>query len=215
MSLLGRYRKNWPRVGALLAFGGAGTLGLTYRRLSKPHLLSALNLLALWVHQYEEYEDPGYFPGQFNEGMFGSDQPDHYPLNPNISLIVNVPLAYTAYVLPIVMPKRRWVGIAPVLFGFLQIGFHGLIINRRAGDRYSPGFLASAFLHGPIGIQYLRALRETEPIKPADWRNATLYTVAFAITDIAAPIFLLRDKNSPYSFTAKQLGRHTGKPAET
>jgi hypothetical protein len=90
--MLDRYRTNWPRVGAVIAMGSAGALALTHRRMSKPQLLSALNMLALRVHQYEEYEDLGHFPGQFNGGMFHSDEPDRYPLNTNIALIVNVPL---------------------------------------------------------------------------------------------------------------------------
>jgi hypothetical protein len=63
-------------------------------------------------------------------------------------------------------------------------------------------------LHVPIGIQYLRALRDEAPIEHADWRKAVPYTVAFAVSSIAAPNVLLRDKNSPYRFTAKQVGRH-------
>ena len=92
--VLDRYRANWPRVGALVAMGSAGALAMTHGRMSKPQLLSALNMLALLVHQYEEYEDPGYFPGQFNGGVFHSDKPDRYPLNTNTALIVNVPLGY-------------------------------------------------------------------------------------------------------------------------
>ncbi|MGH2881414.1 MAG: HXXEE domain-containing protein [Solirubrobacteraceae bacterium] len=209
MSLLDRYRDNWPRVGGLIALGGAGALTLTHRRMSKPRLLSAMNLLALLVHQYEEYQDPGYFPGQFNGGLFHSDQPDHYPLNTNIALIINVPLAYGFYVLPVVFPKKRWLGLAPVLFGFGQAAGHGLIFNRLAKDRYSPGFLASLFLHVPIGIQYLRALREEGPIEHADWSRARMYMIAFAASSVAGPNIVLRDKNSPYKFTAKQVGRHT------
>ena len=62
MSLLDRYRANWPRVGAVIAMGSAGALVLTQRRMSEPQRPAALNMLALLVHQYEEYEDPGYFP---------------------------------------------------------------------------------------------------------------------------------------------------------
>ena len=58
MGLVDRYRANWPRVGGLLAMAGAGGVALTHRRMSMPQTLSALNLLALFVHQYEEYEDP-------------------------------------------------------------------------------------------------------------------------------------------------------------
>ena len=141
--------------------------------------------------------------------MFHSDQPDHYPLNTNIALIINVPLAYAFYAVPVVMPNKRWLGLAPVLFGFAQAAGHGLIFNRLAKDRYSPGFLASLLLHVPIGIQCLNALRDEAPIEHVDWRKARVYMIAFAASSVAAPNFLLRDKSSPYKFTAKQVGRHT------
>jgi hypothetical protein len=76
MSLLDRYRESWPRVGAAIAIGLAGAVAAKHRRMSKPQVLSALNLAALLVHQYEEYEDPGYFPGQFNGGLFHPERPE-------------------------------------------------------------------------------------------------------------------------------------------
>jgi hypothetical protein len=54
MSVLDRYRASWPRVGAVIAMGSAGALVIGHRRMSKPQLLSALNMLALLVHQYED-----------------------------------------------------------------------------------------------------------------------------------------------------------------
>lgn len=207
-SLLDRYRENWPRVGALIGMGATGALALTHRRMPTARALSAANMIALTVHQYEEYEDPGFFPGQFNRGVLHSDRPERYPLNANTALIVNVPLAYTFYLLPIAFSKQRWIGLAPVLFGFGQAVGHGLIFNRLARDRYSPGFLASLLLHVPIGIQYLWALREEAPIERADLKKAGLYMVAFAVSSIAAPNVVLSDKNSPYAFSAKQLGRY-------
>src|SRR5262249_20199448 len=101
--------------------------------------------------------------------------------------------------------------MAPVLLGLGQAVGHGLIFNRLAKDRYSPGFLASLLLHVPIGIQYLRALGDEAAIEPADFREAGPYTVAFAFSSIAAPNLLLRDKKSPYRFTTKQVGRHTNR----
>ena len=187
---------------------GSGALVLTHQRLSKPQALSTLNMLALLVHQYEEYEDPGYFPGQFNGGIFHSKQPDRYPLNTNTALIVNVPFAYPFYVLPVIFPRKRVLGIAPVLFGFLQAAGHGTIFARLAGDRYSPGFLASALLHVPIGITYLRALNAEKPIKRSELARAAAYNVGVALTGIAGPNVLLRDKNSPYRWAAKQMGPH-------
>jgi Protein of unknown function with HXXEE motif len=108
-----------------------------------------------------------------------------------------------------VFPKERWLGLAPVVFGFAQAAGHGLVFNRLAHDRYSPGFLASLFLHVPIGAQYIRALGDESSIGKADWRKAGFYTLAFTVSSVAAPNVVLRDKNSPYRFTAKQLGRHT------
>ena len=123
-------------------------------------------------------------------------------------MIVNVPLAYTFYALPVVFPKERVLGIAPVMFGFLQAVGHGTIFPRLAGDHYSPGFLASALLHVPIGITYLRALHAEKPLKRSELAKAAVYNVAFAATSIAGPNVLLKDKDSPYRFTTKQMGPH-------
>ena len=61
------------------------------------------NFGALLVHQYEEYEDPGYFPAQFNRGLFKSDLPDHYPLNTHTAI------AYPFYILRCCSrPKSGW-----------------------------------------------------------------------------------------------------------
>jgi hypothetical protein len=212
MGLLGSYRDNWPRVGALLGAGIAGATALGSGRLSRPQTFAALNFAALTAHQFEEYVDPGYFPGQFNGGVLHSEEPDRYPLNTNTALIVNVPLAYTFYALPVFLPKHRTLGLAPVLFGFLQAVGHGTAFPRLAGDRYSPGFLASLLLHVPIGIAYLRAVNEEEPLQRADIARAMALNLAFAVTSIAGPNVLLKDEHSPYRFTAKQVGRHG--PAE-
>jgi hypothetical protein len=119
-----------------------------------------------------------------------------------------VPLAYTFYALPIAFPEHRVLGIAPVLFGFLQAAGHGTIFPKLAADRYSPGFLASALLHVPIGVNYLRALHAEEPLQRPELVKAAAYNLAFAITSIAGPNVLLKDKNSPYRFAAKQMGPH-------
>ena len=86
------YRKEWPRVGRVLAMAVGGAAVLASSRLSRPQLLSTLNFGALLVHQYEEYEDPGHFPGQFNGGMFKSATPRNYPLNTNTAMLQSEPM---------------------------------------------------------------------------------------------------------------------------
>lgn len=69
------YRRQWPRVGGVLAMALGGVTALAAGKMSKPQTLSAVNFGALLVHQYEEYQDPGWFPGQFNHGLFHSVSP--------------------------------------------------------------------------------------------------------------------------------------------
>jgi hypothetical protein len=64
--VLAKYRTHWPRIGAVIAMLIGGATAMSARRLTKPQILSAANLMALMAHQYEEYVHPGYFPGQSN-----------------------------------------------------------------------------------------------------------------------------------------------------
>ena len=202
------YRKQWPRIGGVLAMALGGTATLTARKMSRPQLLSALNFGALLVHQYEEYQDPGWFPGQFNQGLFKSTQPRNYPLNQDTALCVNTVFAYPFYIAPIVFPKNKWLGLAPALFGVMQSVGHGVIFPRIAGDKYSPGFLASFFLHVPLGVTYIRSLNADGGLTRADIAKGAAYTVVFAVIGVAGPNHFGKDRNSPHAFTAAQMGHH-------
>ena len=109
--MLAKYRTHWPRIGAVLAMLIGGVTADAAQRLTKPQLLSAANLMALMAHQFEEYVYPGYFPGQFNRGLFNSDSPRNYPLNPQTAMVINTCLAYPFYVAPVLFPKNRWLGL--------------------------------------------------------------------------------------------------------
>lgn len=43
--------------------------------------LSMMNAMTMCVHQYEQYVEPGSFPGMVNVGIFKSDQPLNYQFN--------------------------------------------------------------------------------------------------------------------------------------
>lgn len=85
--------------------------------------------------------------GQFNGGVFKSDQPRNYPLSKSTALCANTAFAYPYYILPILFPHKKSLGLSPAIFGIMQSVMHGVIVSRIAGDKYSPGFLASFFLH--------------------------------------------------------------------
>ena len=50
------------------------------------------------------------------------------------------------------------------MFGIGQAVGHRVIFSRLAGDKYSPGFLASALLHVPIGAAYIKAVQADSPL---------------------------------------------------
>jgi hypothetical protein len=207
MLTLDGYRRQWPRVGGVLAMALGGATALAAGRMSKPQTLSAANFGALLVHQYEEYEDPGWFPGQFNRGVFKSDSPRNYPLKTHLGMCINTAIGYPFYLAPILFPKVRPMGLAPVLFGMAQAVGHGIIFPRIAGDKYSPGFLASAPLHVPIGVAYIKAVQADRPLTRAEWTAGSAYALIVAAGGLAAPNFLFRNKNSQHAFTAAQMGR--------
>jgi len=217
---LSAYRAQWPRIGGVLALGVGGAATLAAGKLTKPQLLSALNVGALLVHQYEEYQDPGYFPGQFNRGIFKSDSPRTYPLNANTALWINTATCYPVYIVPVLFPKRRWLGLAPALFGIAQAGIHGILFPRRAriggsAYTYSPGALSALLLHVPLGLAYIAALREDGPIGRADWAKGVAYMLAVAALGFGAPNALLNDECSPYAFTEAQMGPYNSTPPTT
>jgi hypothetical protein len=206
------YRRQWPRIGAVIALALGGLITLASGRLSKTRLLSALNLLALLAHQYEEYVDPGYFPGQFNRGLFKSDSPRNYPLNPQTAMVINTALAYPFYIGPVVFRRPKWLSLAAVLLGWSQAVLHGIVLPRRSGASYGPGFLTALLLHVPIGIAYVKALNEEDPISARDWASGLGCAVASTVGGLVLPNLAMRDKNSPYEFTAAQMGPYDVAP---
>lgn len=208
------YRTQWPRIGAVLApvVGGISILGA--RKMSKPRLLALLNFGALLLHQFEEYEFPGYFPGQINRGLCHSESPRNYPLNTNTSMLINTVFGYPVYIAPVALPRKKWLGLGPVLFGMGQALFHGIFVPRRArlagsGYTFAPGLLSALLLHVPLGLAYIRALREERPVNGSEWAKGVAYMLVIA-TCASAPIALLRDKHSPDAFTEAQMGPYGG-----
>jgi hypothetical protein len=204
--LFATYRAQWPRIGALIAVLIGAVTAVAGNRMTKPQILSAANLMALMAHQYEEYVQPGYFPGQFNRGLFNSDSPRNYPLNPQTAMVINTALAYPFYLAPVLFPARRWLGLAPVLVGWAQIVLHGIVIPRKAGAKYGAGVLTALLLHLPIGIGYVKSVEG--PIGRRDWARGSIGAVVSAVFGVIVPNMLMRDRNSPYAFTAKQMGRY-------
>lgn len=129
---------------SMAAYRPAAALGA--RKMSKPQLLSALNL------------------------------PRNYPLSKSTALCVNTAFAYPYYILPILYPRKKSLGLSPAIFGIMQSVMHGVIVSRIAGGKYSPGFLASFFLLIPLGVTYIRALKAAEGLTRGNFTKSAAYS---------------------------------------
>ena len=127
-------------------------------------------------------DDPGGEPWIINEVMQPKGNlPDRYPLNQNNAFVINVPLAYSFYLLPVFFPEAVWVGLAPFLFGFGQFVGHGIANNRKLKSMYNPGLAAVVLGHVPLGLWYLREVQIRGIITVWDWVFAIAYMAVFIV----------------------------------
>jgi hypothetical protein len=69
-------------------------------------------------------------------------------------------------------------------------------------------------LHTPIGVAYLTALRAQGPISRSDWIKSAGVLGGFFVFGVLAPNFALADRNTPHSFTDKQMGPYLSEMPE-
>ena len=206
--ILDVYRREWPRVAAVQAMVLGGVSLLAGRRTqTNLRALSVMNAMTMCAHQYEEYIDPGYFPGMVNVGIFKSEQPLNYPFNAHSAMCANI-FFRALYVPAMIFPKVKWLGLPPMLLGIFQALGHGILMPRMLHTKYTPGALTAALLHVPIGVNYLSALRAQGPIGRDNWIKSVVVLVLFFVFGVATPNIRGADKNSPYAFSAHQMGHY-------
>ena len=86
---------------------------------SGPFVGSRVQSLAIDPH------NPGTLYAGTNGGVFKSDQPRNYPLSKSTALCVNTAFAYPYYILPILFPHKKSLGLSPAIFGIMQSVMHG------------------------------------------------------------------------------------------
>lgn len=196
-------RRHWYSLGLPVAFIAVGWALVS--DLTRVQWILLLNFVVLLLHQFEEYAWPGGEPWIINEVMQPKgNRPDRYPLNQNNAFVINVPLAWSLYLLPVFSPQVVWLGLAPVLFGFGQLVVHGIANNRKLKTLYNPGLAAVVLGHVPLGIWYLREVQTSGQ----DWAFAILYMAFFmAVGMMKVGYGLLADQNSAYPFALEEMER--------
>ena len=169
-------------------------------------LLLWLNLVALFLHQFEEYRYPGYFPGMMNKVMFSSQQPDRYPLNANTALIVNLVVGWLFYFLAAIFgEKTHWLGIATMLVSAGNFVAHTFLFNIKGKSRYNPGMATADILFLPIVVCFFFLVIQGNLATPLDWGLGIALGIALNYLGILKMIDLLKNKNTRYIFPKRFL----------
>ena len=197
-------RQHWFDIGIGLAVV-AGVF-VIFTPLDPLAFLLWINLIALFVHQFEEYRYPGYFPGMMNKVMFSSQKPDRYPLNPNSALIVNLGVGWLFYLLAAVFGEKLiWLGMATILVSAGNFIAHTLLFNIKGKSLYNPGMLTADILFLPIAIYFFVLVIQGNLAGPLDWGLGIVLGVALNYLGIIQMVGLLKDENTKFIFPKRFL----------
>ncbi|MFF2908001.1 HXXEE domain-containing protein [Paenibacillus sp. NPDC057934] len=199
-------KKYWQDLGLIIGIVVCIYVAMNWGTIPRINSILWLSFVAILLHQFEEYRWPGYFPGVFNTVLFKSEAPERYPLNQQSAMIINVVIAYVFYLLPLFFPSVIWLGMAPVLMGFFQIIFHGIVANIKAKKIYHPGVFTAIFVHLPIGIWYINYVYAQHLITFTDWIWSAIYFAVAVYILIVKGNTWLENKNSIHLFSQQQLG---------
>ena len=197
-------RQHWFDIGLVLAL--VASISLFFTTLSAVSLVLWLSLIALFVHQFEEYRYPGYFPGMLNLVLFASKLPDRYPLNSNTALLVNVLIGWLFYALAAVFGERViWLGIATILVSVGNIVAHTFLFNLKGKTFYNPGMITAVILFLPIALYFFFLIAQESSATSLDWILGIGLGIALNYVGILKLIDWLKDEQTAYVFPKRCL----------
>ncbi len=164
-------RNHWYDIGIVPLAISLVYLIMKWNDISVLQRLALMNFIVIFWHQFEEYRFPGGEAAITNMASQPKSETayDRYPLNQNNAMIINVAAAYIVYFLPVLFPNVIFLGFMPVLFGMAQFIIHGIITPKQIGNKiYSPGLLAVAFGHIPVGAYWFYYTISNGLL---DWKN--------------------------------------------
>lgn len=197
-------RLHWFDVGLVLAILTGASLLITHP--TGLSLLLWLSLIALFLHQFEEYRFPGYFPGMMNTVMFSSQHPDRYPLNTQTALIVNVLVGWLSFFLAALFNEQAiWLGIATMLVSIGNCFAHIVLFNIRGKTRYNPGMLTSILFFLPLAVVFYAGVIQHHAATASDWILGIVLGVALNYLGVLKMIDWLKNEQTPYIFPARSM----------
>lgn len=171
-----------------------------------------ISLISLFLHQFEEYRFPGYFPGMVNSVMFSSTQPDRYPLNPQSAFIVNVIEGWLVYFLAAFFAEKAlWLGIAAIMVSGGNFIAHTFVFNIRGKTLYNPGMITADLFFLPIVVYFFYVVVEGGYASPIDWSLGLFLGIVLNYFGILKVIDWFKDRNTPHVFPKRSVS-HEAQP---
>ena len=199
-------RNHWYDIGGILGVIALLLVGLLSSNLSHYQLLMWLSLASLFFHQVEEYRAPGTFPGMLNRVMFKSDFPERYPLNSYTSLVINVGVGWTLYVLAALTGERFiWLGMTAILVSLGNFVAHTFIFNIKGKTIYNAGMATTWLFFAPCVYFFFKIINEEQLASTTDYLIGIPFGIIINIFGVFKPISWLADKNTKYIFKNSQL----------
>lgn len=148
------FRNHWFIIGGLLIIPSVIFLIFWGYELTYFQWLLWANLIALLLHQLEEYYLPGTFPFMLNRVMFKSTVADRFPLNTNTSMVINVSGWLIYLFAALFAEKALWLAIIAMMVSFGNFIAHTFVFNIKGRTAYNAGMLTSWLLFLPIAILF-------------------------------------------------------------
>lgn len=203
------YVRHWYSLNMILAAAIAIALIAGWDSITVVQRLVVLNLLALFVHQFEEYAFPGGEPAIMNIVLNGSGIPDRFPLNQLSACITNVVSGIVLYgLIPFAFPQAIWLSIGAMFFNIGQLVIHGVITNRKMKTVYNPGMFAVVFLHLPITIYFIWYVAANGLATPLDWVAGVLWAMFCAAFFLGFTTYvLMASRKTAWVFAPEEMER--------
>ena len=189
-------RNHWYQIMLVAFVGMAFTALFMEQDMTLLQKLLLASLMALPLHQFEEYELPSGGPIVINRVFWGEKERYlNYPGNWNSIMIVNLS-AYIFYILALCLPNVIWLGLGTMLFNLFQVLGHCFEMNIKGKTWYNPGMVTSIVLFLPISIAYI--VQVAESAMAVTWVAAVAALVVMLSVSVILPVQAMKKEDSPY-----------------
>lgn len=207
--MLNFYRNHWFRL-TFPAFTALAFYMMFWgvHELSNIQIILMASLMALLIHQFEEYVMPGGAPVIINVATF--HETEHflkYPGNMHSSMLVNT-IAHVVYIVAIFCPDMIWLGLATMFFNLFQFVGHGIQMNKALKTWYNPGLASVIFLFIPIASYYIYYISVNDLATWTTWGGAVVGFVAFLLGSVILPVQLNKSLDTPYPISEEQFEKY-------